>query len=226
MRRLLVRAMGAALCMAMLAAGGAAEVVGRDGMYGDVYIHRILAPNGQEIYYTSREEEAGMRIEDVNFDGVNDIVVPTALGASNLFCAFFVWDGEEYVRATYNAGDDAGLANFELYPELGLVYTDSDEGSAGALHQRCLYRWEGTELRCVRMAIAEEYTQWEFDEETGISTTVLDNDRIHVRVIETVYSETDGTTYDILWEEVVTAEDYDRLGIDEQEAEILWGGLR
>ena len=97
------------LAFALLPAAAPAEVVGRDGMYGDRYIHRIEAPNGQALYYLSKEEEAFVTCRDVNFDGMEDIVVISAQGASNTWFLFFVWDGENYVRAGWDAGDDTGL---------------------------------------------------------------------------------------------------------------------
>ena len=64
------------LILLLLPAAAPAEVVGREGMYGERYIHRIEAPNGQALYYLSKEEEAFVTYRDVNFDGTEDIVVP------------------------------------------------------------------------------------------------------------------------------------------------------
>ena len=108
------------LAFALLPAVAPAEVVGRDGMYADRYIHRIEAPNGQALYYLSTEEDAFVTAQDVNFDGVDDLVVFSARGASNAWVLFFVWDGNAYVRATWDAGEDTGLPNYELLPEDGL----------------------------------------------------------------------------------------------------------
>src|SRR5699024_9158442 len=102
------------LVLLLLPAAAPAEVVGREGMYGDEYIHRIEAPNGQALYYLSKEEEAFVTYRDVNFDGMEDIVVISSQGASNTWFLFFVWDGENYVRAGWDAGDDTGLPNYEL----------------------------------------------------------------------------------------------------------------
>ena len=45
------RKMKRRLCvLLLLPAAAPAEVVGREGMYGDEYIHRIEAPNGQALY--------------------------------------------------------------------------------------------------------------------------------------------------------------------------------
>ena len=67
------------MCLAVTAS---AEIVGRTA---DGYIHRYTADNGQEIYFVSIEKEPPVRYEDVNFDGHPDLVMVTALGASNAY---------------------------------------------------------------------------------------------------------------------------------------------
>ena len=190
------------LVLLLLPAAAPAEVVGRDGMYGDRYIHRIEAPNGQALYYLSKEEEAFVTCRDVNFDGMEDIVVISAQGASNTWFLFFVWDGENYVRAGWDAGDDTGLPNYELLAGDGLVLASSNDGWAGGLHHRRLYRWEGTDLRLVRSAVSEEYHQMAVDGQAGAVVTTTYHDRMSVRV-----TEPDGQGgYRVLWEGVVTEE--------------------
>lgn len=119
------------LVLLLLPAAAPAEVVGREGMYGDEYIHRIEAPNGQALYYLSKEEEAFVTYRDVNFDGMEDIVVISSQGASNTWFLFFVWDGENYVRAGWDAGDDTGLPNYELLAGDGLVLASCNDGLGG-----------------------------------------------------------------------------------------------
>ena len=190
------------LAFALLPAAAPAEVVGRDGMYGDRYIHRIEAPNGQALYYLSKEEEAFVTCRDVNFDGMEDIVVISAQGASNTWFLFFVWDGENYVRAGWDAGDDTGLPNYELLAGDGLVLASSNDGWVGGLHHRRLYRWEGTDLRLVRSAVSEEYHQMAVDGQTGAVVTTTYHDRMSVRV-----TEPDGQGgYRVLWEGIMTEE--------------------
>lgn len=190
------------LAFALLPAAAPAEVVGRDGMYADRYIHRIEAPNGQALYYLSTEEDAFVTARDVNFDGVDDLVVFSARGASNAWVLFFVWDGNAYVRATWDAGEDTGLPNYELLAGDGLVLASSNDGWAGGLHHRRLYRWEGTDLRLVRSAVSEEYHQMAVDGQTGAVVTTTYHDRMSVRV-----TEPDGQGgYRVLWEGVVTEE--------------------
>lgn len=190
------------LVLLLLPAAALAEVVGREGMYGDEYIHRIEAPNGQALYYLSKEEEAFVSYRDVNFDGMEDIVVISVQGASNTWFLFFVWDGENYVRAGWDAGDDTGLPNYELLAGDGLVLASCNDGWAGGLHHRWLYRWEGTDLRLVRSAVSEEYQEMAVDGQTGAVVTTTYNDRMSVRVIE----PGDEGGQRVLWEGVVTQE--------------------
>lgn len=190
------------LVLLLLPAAAPAEVVGREGMYGDEYIHRIEAPNGQALYYLSKEEEAFVTYRDVNFDGMEDIVVISVQGASNTWFLFFVWDGENYVRAGWDAGDDTGLPNYELLAGEGLVLASCNDGWAGGLHHRWLYRWEGTDLRLVRSAVSEEYQEMAVDGQTGAIVTTTYNDRMSVRVIE----PGDEGGQRVLWEGIVTQE--------------------
>ncbi len=60
-------------------------------------------------------------IPTLNFDGTDDLVVCTAQGANNGWFVFYPWDGERYVRAKWNEGQDRGLSNYRLFSESGLV---------------------------------------------------------------------------------------------------------
>ncbi|HIT68912.1 MAG TPA: hypothetical protein IAC36_03330 [Candidatus Aphodomonas merdavium] len=207
----------AMLCIGLVLAGiscTAEELVGFSGKYSEQYIYRYTAPNGQEIYYVSNEPEDGPAapvLEDVNFDGVEDIVIPVAIGASNFFSVFYVWNGEEYVRARWNSGSETGLPNYTLYPEEGYVVCETNDGYVGALHQRYIYRWDGTDLEVVRYAVS--------DLEEG------SEDNIHVKVYEANYGE-EGQTDTLIWEKVLTVEETanDPNAFDE-EREVLWGDL-
>ncbi len=211
------------LVLLLLPAAALAEVVGREGMYGDEYIHRIEAPNGQALYYLSKEEEAFVSYRDVNFDGMEDIVVISVQGASNTWFLFFVWDGENYVRAGWDAGDDTGLPNYELLAGDGLVLASCNDGWAGGLHHRWLYRWEGTDLRLVRSAVSEEYQEMAVDGQTGAVVTTTYNDRMSVRVIE----PGDEGGQRVLWEGIVTQEQAasDPQAFAQEEA-AFWQGIR
>ena len=152
-------------------------------MYADRYIHRIEAPNGQALYYLSTEEDAFVTAQDVNFDGVDDLVVFSARGASNAWVLFFVWDGNAYVRATWDAGEDTGLPNYELLPEDGLLLASCDDGLAGS-------------------AVSEMDQETAIDAQAGTIVTTVRNNRMSVRV-----TEPDGQGgYRVLWEGIVTEE--------------------
>lgn len=206
------------LCVLLLVASSArAEIVGRAG---DDYIHQWIAPNGQAIYYVSQEEEPYVRMEDVNFDGVEDIVVMTFRGASNFGAEFFVWDGGHYVPVTHTGADS--LVNHELYPELGLVETNVQEGWAGALHIRQLWRWKGTDLELVRTATGSEVSTMTF--EGDLVTVVTDNTLVQLRVWDNL-NVTDEPA--LLMDVTLSHRDADTmLAAEKEENRVLWQGLR
>lgn len=171
----------------------APEKVGRGS--GE-YIYRFVTEEGQEIFFTSVEEEPGILFKDVNFDGHEDIVVTTSRGAMNFFVEFFVWDGGKYVMAEHPRVEN--LPNYSLYPEYGLVKTEGVNGWAGALFEDCLFRWEGTNLQLVRRAVSEEKIDVEMVGENLVSTY---SDTLHVRVLD--YPE--GSSGVLMYEEHTTA---------------------
>lgn len=199
-----------ALCAAMLAACAAAraELVAETGMYNDTCIYRYVAPNGQELFYTGTPGAMDWppRLKDVNFDGVDDVVVITAMGASNCWEQLFIWNGERYEHAAWNWGNDTGLPNAEYDPETKLVSTFSNDGLAGALHHCAVYRWDGAKLLMIRCAVAEE---------------TEDGQRVHIRVREAEYNGSE-RTYRLVWE---TVADSDERATDEEYA-ALWRGLK
>lgn len=154
-----------------------AEIVGRQG---DDYIHRFDAPNGQALYFVSREQDPMPRMADVNFDGVEDVVVNTFMGASNFGVMFFVWDGEAYVPVTHPGAEE--LVNYDLYPEAGIVATGSNDGYAGVLHTKQLWRWAGTDLVLARSAEGStaETTSYADD----ITTVIYENDLVRITVTD------------------------------------------
>lgn len=115
------------------------------------YLRRYIAPDGQEIMYTSMSDDEYVYAEDVNFDGVDDLVALTMLGASNCGYTFFVStpDGYQLVMT------DEMMYNYQLLPGQQAVMTDLDEGWAGALCRMAVYVWDGYELRLVRTAVSE-----------------------------------------------------------------------
>lgn len=194
----------AGIVLGLLLLGTAAaetKVVGStaDGQF--IYQHD--APNGQAIYFVADTDSPEVAEEDVNFDGVDDLVVITARGMSNYFYEFFVRDGDSYTMANH-IGCNYGLINYILYPEEGWVESRGSSGLAGLLHERCLFRWEGTDLRLVRRAVSEHPEVWEYED--GLMTQrIYDNEAQLI-----VYAYGDGEYIgegEVIWERTVPVED-------------------
>ena len=181
------------------------------------YIHQYNAPNGQNIYFTAVEEDVYLTYLDVNFDGVDDIVVDTVRGASNVYSEFFVFDSTsgQYVRAAAGGSEDR-LCNYGLHPEYGLVSSYNNAGNAGLLHTANLYRWEGNDLRLIRSAVSDEWAEESFVGSTY--TSIVHGDILHMSV-----RDRDGS---ILWEIVMPKDNIDYESLFEQETEALWQGIR
>lgn len=196
------------------------EIVGTtaDG----AFIHRCTAPGGQTIYFTAVEEEPFIAFQDVNFDGMTDIVAYVSLGASNAYTELFVYVPEEnaYVRAKH-PGIDYGLANFQLYPEYGIVASKAVNGYAGALFENCLFCWNGTDLALLRRAVSEELSETVYSDSTF--TTTCWTDVLRVRVYDYVTGEPGGTlTYDATF--LLEDSAFRDLFTDADDA--LWHGIR
>ena len=201
----------------MVVCSAQAEIVGRAG---DQYIHSWTAPNGQTLYFVSQEQEPYVHMEDVNFDGTEDVVVLTTEGASNFGYEFFVWSNGVYVPVAHGSADE--LVNYTLYPELGLVETFLDEGPAGILHVRKLWRWDGTDLLLMRTASSEEAETWTFD--NGVTTVVTNSRLAHMRVWRTIDGVTDTTP---LMDVTVAMDDEEAIqAAQQEEAKAFWLGLR
>lgn len=207
--------------IALLIPSACAEIVGQAG---NEYIHRWDAPNGQVLYFVSREEEPYVHMEDVNFDGIEDVVVTTFVGASNFGAEFFVWDGGQYVLVTHFGADS--LVNHVLYPEAGLVETYVQEGLAGALHTKRLWRWRGTELELMRTATGSEVSTMTIDDD--LLTMITDSSQVQLRVrddlnqlnINGVISPT------VLLDITVPVHDEEALSAAmQEESRVLWEGL-
>ena len=84
-----------ALLLLMTIAPVRAEIIGQTTE--NEYIHRLIADNGQELCFVSGEKDPCLSYADVNFDGINDVVILTQRGASNFVYQFFIFDGEQYV---------------------------------------------------------------------------------------------------------------------------------
>ena len=170
------------LALLMLVSVAQAEVVGRAG---NDFIYRWIAPNGQELYFVSKEEEPYVLMKDVNFDGVEDVVVTTFRGAANFGVEFFVWDRGGYVMAEH-PGEDS-LVNYDLYPEEGLIMTGVSDGVVGNTKE--LWRWNGTHLERIRHAVAGPLETIAFDDDLMIQTT--DHSLVRVRIWDDLHPATE-----------------------------------
>ena len=206
-----------ALLLGMIVPAGA-EIVGYTGEWN--YIHRYLAPNGQELFFVSSEQEPPVLLEDLNRDGTEDIVVCTAMGTSNCYVEFFVWDGEKYVMARHT-GD--ALSNYTVTPS-GYILSHGNSGWAGALFEERVYVWEGTNLRMVRKILSEQEETMTFGENSY--TVSWNEDALHVCVWA---YEPDGEGFEIetlLWETRLTLDALNKNpDLFDEMSSHLWDGL-
>lgn len=191
-------------------------------MADNEYIHQYVAPNGQLLWFTAREEQPYIKLEDVNFDGAEDIVVFVVRGASNFFTEFFLYDAQldRYVLAVH-PGEEIGICNYGLHPELGIVATHANNGSAGANHEYRLYRWEGTKLDCIRTARSEVLT--ESTHSGSVFTMTTYTDKLHMTVRDHTLGDWDNA---LVWERTITMGEEEYLAAHEEEMNALWQGLR
>ena len=187
----------------------------------DGYIYQYIAPNGKPIYFTAETEAPYITFEDVNFDGRDDIVILTISGASNGWFKFFVYDKarDEYVYARHT-GDDAGIVNYVAYPEYGIIASHGNNGNAGLLHVTNLYRWEGNELRLIRTATSDEWSESSF--EGDVYTQVIRGDLLHI----TVRDYTHGYEGTVIFDQVIPKEAAETRDIFSEEQEALWRGIK
>lgn len=208
-RRFLSRLAVLCLLGSLAACGAGAEAAGSGveklALTGGGAIYRYTAPDGQEIYLVADErQEPVLHREDVNFDGVEDVVALTRLGASNAFYDFFVWDGRQYVYAT-PPGQEAGLANYGLDADRGYVWTQANNGMAGLECEVGIYRWEGLELKPVRVLKAETRSQWQDSPDGSYSFAIVYDTRIlHAAVTDYTADVYEGS---VIWEKDFSMEE-------------------
>lgn len=197
LKRCLAGMLTALLMCAVLPAG--AEIVGRAG---DDYIHRYTAPNGQEIYFTATEREPPVEMRDLNGDGEKDIVIAVAIGASNAYYAFWLWDGDRYAWAMEEC-PDGRVCNYSLDGP-GRLIGWSNNGSAGALFDAQVYSFEGAHLKLLRHMTSDYNTWYDMTEDQYTEHTELN--RLCIRL----YDDADGaeTPWEPVWE---TVQDLDRM---------------
>ena len=189
----------------------------------DGYIHQYVAPNGQALYFTAELEEPRFYLDDVNFDGWDDIVVMTISGATNAWYTFFTYDN---VRDVYTHVPHYGaeLINYTTYPQYGIIASYGKNGYAGLLHVTSLYRWEGNRLKQIRSSVSDEWTE---TRSVGqIYTQKIHGDTLHVRVFDHSVGNDGTVIYErfIPMDELRDSEDYQRIYDEEMDA--LWQGLK
>ena len=189
----------------------------------DGYIHQYVAPNGQLLYFTSDMEEPRFYLDDVNFDGWDDLVVMTISGATNAWYTFFTYDPvcDEYTHVTHYGAE---FINYGTYPQYGIISSYGKNGYAGLLHVSSLYRWEGNRLKQIRSAVSDEWSESIF--EGGTYTQIIHGDVLHVKVLDHT-SGHDGTViYERMFSmsDVMESEDYQRIFAEENAA--LWQGIK
>ena len=185
------------------------------------WIHHYVADNGQDIFFPAIEERPTITKHDVNSDGQQDLVIYTAMGASCLFCRFYVYNGGMYTLVTQN-GMAVELCNYELYPGKQLVFSSANNGYAGALFEKEIYRWtnDGTQLQLVRRAVSDDLTETEWVMGEKYTTTTWLN-KLHVKVFDFTTDEPNGT---LVWEGKNATEQIDSAWFDQID-NILWQGL-
>lgn len=183
------------------------------------HIMQYTADNGQQIYFTTIEPQPVVKMQDVNFDGQNDVVVFVAMGASNHFCEFFIFANGQYHQAWHD-GIGNGLCNYTLLPELRIVQTQANNGYAGALHETCLFRWEGNDLKLIRRAVSKERMEAEHSGDRYTLHTHMDEVRVTVRDYSS--GEYEG---ELMWEETVKLDGSEKKAF-ETEHQMLWQGIR
>ena len=109
-----------ALLLLMTIAPVRAEIIGQTTE--NEYIHRLIADNGQELCFVSGEKDPCLSYADVNFDGINDVVILTQRGASNFVYQFFIFDGEQYVLCPLT------FTNYDLDAERKIVRSSVNGG--------------------------------------------------------------------------------------------------
>ena len=196
---------------------GSLSRVGETRNEGVIYCY--TAPNGQLIYFDGDEQTPEITQEDVNFDGRSDLVITTTFGASNYFCELFVFDGSQYVRVAHPFME-YGFCNYQLYPQQRMVGSHANNGYAGALHEDILLRWEGTQLKMVRRAIADTAVVDEYFGDRFVSTTYAE--RVTVTIRDYTTNQYDGN---VIFEETLDLNAMDSNFFTREET-ALWQGLR
>ena len=122
------------------------------------------------------QDPSAIELQDVNFDGHDDLVLVTMAGASNTVYAFYLWDEEAGAFKTESGYE---VWNYQLFPAQGLVESYGTSGYAGLLHQIDIFGWDGAEMKRLRSVTWDtltesdvnmdgEYMQWTERHDEGV----------------------------------------------------------
>lgn len=184
-------------------------------------IFQYLAPNGKLIYFTSELLEPRISLEDVNFDGWDDLVIMTMTSAKSTAYQFFVYDvSEDAYVYVHHTDYEGGLINYTAYPQYGIIETHATNGHAGLLHVTNLYRWEGTNLKLIRSAVSDEWTEGVFEGQNY--TSIIHGDTLHI----VVRDHTKSYDESVIWEIIIAEEDAVYRDVLTEEMNALWQGIK
>ena len=134
-------------------------------------------------------EGQGWSLEDVNFDGHEDLVLVTENGASNTLYTFYLWDAEAGAYA-WCGGEE--VWNYQLYPAQGIVRSYATNGWAGLLHENRVYAWDATGRSLTLLRSSEWSTLVETGSETVDGRVVYTERYDDSTVVETYIDHTTG----------------------------------
>lgn len=143
------------------------------------YIHALQTPAGQDICFVSPEKEPAYKMEDVNFDGAEDIVVFVRRGASNDFAEFYLWNGTGYAWTRHDLSE-GGIVNYTLLPDSGMVLSKENDGTRD--FSAVLFKWAGDGLEPARAAMMGPYIETLWEDDVYIEKTYAD--KVVARVYE------------------------------------------
>ncbi len=187
------------LLLVLFCASSQAEVLGTGNEDGDFYIQRLHI-QGQDLFFTSMEEEISTLEMDVNFDGKADLLLTTRMGASNLGQLIYLATDEGYQPAS------CGLVwNLGLDEERKLLISEINNGMAGALRDFSVYRWDG--LTPVKVRDGSSCEKEEFVS-TAEGYEIIHYNRVLTRRIwDYTSGEPNGS---LIWEDEITVDEMNR----------------
>lgn len=147
-----------------------AQVLGSQVMEGsDASIVRVDFSGDKEIPslyvltqspWLLKDDPTAIELQDVNFDGYEDLVLVTMAGASNTVYTFYLWDEK---AGAFETESKFEVWNYQLFPAQGLVESYGTSGYAGLLHQIDIYGWEGSEMKLLRSVTWDTLTESDVD---------------------------------------------------------------